>query len=184
MEYYEQAQPLPGYPQLIPGRSPAYYPTQNFDRPDQSDPLAPYALPIRRPPVVPVRLASHTRHPRHYGSYEERHYRDERGFRGYDHRLPVQLQHQEQGAPPRGHDYDFANDEIWTDASMESDVSEALSANSFTFDGTIPNIGERQTDNEGEAEVGGEGAVDDRGKNQWRRGRVVNAGDFRGVRID
>lgn len=35
-----------------------------------------------------------------------------------------------------------------TDASLESDASEALSADSFTFDGSISDTGEKQSGNE------------------------------------
>lgn len=83
-------------------------------------------------------------------------------------------------SPAKYHNYKPFSDEIFTDASLESDVSEALSANTFTFDGSMPNIGEKQTDNEGEGVVYGKGAIDDGGKGRWRSGDVIRAGGGHG----
>ena len=189
--YYEPAQPWSAPPRP-PGRapirrSPGYYPIQSFDRPDQPDywaayerlnsrPLdrpdqpdypAAYELPISRPPEA-------SRHHRHHDIAEEREYPNERRYRGHGQIQfgpPIRLEYPDH-APP--------GDEIFTDASLESDVSDALSANSFTFDGSILNIGEKKTDNEVEGEVYREGAVEDGGKGRWRWGDDFDAGWFGG----
>ena len=183
MEYYEQTQPFPGYAPIIPGRSPGYYPIQSFGRPDQSDPFATYALPISRPPVVVPHtrhhrhhgsygeVASHTRHHRHHESYGERLHRGGGRSRGQDHRQHVHS-YERKRALAEYPDHTPSSDEDFTDASLESDVSEALSANTFIFDGSIPGIGNKQRDDEEEGEVCEVGVVKDGGKGGWRSGRL------------
>ncbi|KAL8928161.1 MAG: hypothetical protein Q9208_001871 [Pyrenodesmia sp. 3 TL-2023] len=203
-QYYEQAQPLPpppppprGYAPIIPGRSPGYYPIQTtYGPPYPSDPLAAYTLPISRLPG-----ASHTRHHRHYGSHKEDYardpwkpYRDEYArdsrrspredyardverMRGSIERVERDLlRGRKSPSPARHYARRPLSDDVLTDASLGSDVSEAFSADSFAFDASNPDILKMQTDNEGEEKVCGEGAVEDKSTVRWASLGVDNAG--------
>ncbi|KAI4182281.1 MAG: hypothetical protein LQ346_006621 [Caloplaca aetnensis] len=150
--YYEQAQPFPappprqqGYAPNVPGGWPGYDPLQTYGQHYSSDPLAAYALPIGRPPV-----ASHARHQTHNASRRGQAYRHQRRSRAA---LPVKLYHHAHqrsrgsSSPARYYGHGSSTEEILTDASLDSDVSEAVSANSFVFNGSISDIGEGQTEN-------------------------------------
>lgn len=184
---YEPAEPFPAppprpwyAPNNIPGGWPGYDPVQSFGHPYLSDPLAAYALPISRPPV-----ASHTRHQRHHASRREEHYRDQR--RHYASRREERYRDQRSPHAPRGPQIVINNtqrepsrgrrshgrrssEEILTDESLDSDVSEASSANSFVFDTSISDVGEQQATNEDE------GAIRDESKIPWAWEDVDNAG--------
>ncbi|KAI4264289.1 MAG: hypothetical protein L6R42_000595 [Xanthoria sp. 1 TBL-2021] len=164
--------PTPPPPPPPPLRPPEFLPAQGFEHPYSSNPLAPYTLPISRPP-----LASHTQQHRHHGSHTEepvyiprRSHRDgcpydsRRSRRDESHRDAgrsrwrdevhfVDKEDRDLRAPARHYDHDLPSDEMPTDASMESDVSDALSANSFTFDDSVSDVSEKQTDKQPTAKM-------------------------------
>ncbi|KAL8848228.1 MAG: hypothetical protein Q9221_006746 [Calogaya cf. arnoldii] len=109
-----------------------------------------FAPPIGRPPT-----ASHMRRGGYYRSGREGYFGDRR--RSQYHHAPPQLQCRRTHAPgqTRFDDHESPGDDTLSDAyaSVESDSSEALSANSFTFDDSISDEGEKQTINEPTAET-------------------------------
>lgn len=110
--FYDAPEYAPG---MRPGRS--KYPVQSFGRPMLSDPLAAYALPTSGP----APRASHNQYP-------------------YLRRQPVFIGG-ESGQPYQHvreySDNEFKEDETLTDASLESDINDALSGDSFTFESSM-----------------------------------------------
>ncbi len=145
LEPFPAAPPQPGYAPHMPGGWPAYDPLQSYGQPYPSDPYAAYTLPIPRPPV-----ASHTRHQRHHVSHKGDYYRDQR--RSYARGRTQYLGRERRSgssSPARRIRHRSSSEDILTDvSSLDSDSSEAVSANSFVFNGSISDIGEKQTENE------------------------------------
>lgn len=116
---------------------------QSFDQPLTYDPLMPYALPMSRPPVRP-----HTRHQRTYRSHRDENYHGERKLQR-QRRSQVVLEEararKSERSPIDYSDNGSRSDETLTDGSLESDASEALSADSFAFDDSISDMTQKQT---------------------------------------
>ncbi|KAL8899237.1 MAG: hypothetical protein Q9207_006300 [Kuettlingeria erythrocarpa] len=139
------APPRPGYAPPIPGGWPTYGPVQGYGQPYSSNPYAAYALPILRPPV-----ASHTRHQRHHLSRKGNDYRDQRRSQARGRTQSNFARGRQRGSSSAARDYGqgSSSEDILTDvSSVDSDSSEAVSANSFVFDGSISDIGKGQTEN-------------------------------------
>ncbi|KAL8725602.1 MAG: hypothetical protein Q9181_006356 [Wetmoreana brouardii] len=123
-----------GSPEIVPVVSRGYPPTYNLDQPLVVNPHVPYALPVHRPPV---RANSRYNRPQQaVVNNELSHYPLQQPPVQPQNR--VELHHRYSKEP-------WQADATLTDGSQESDVSEALSGDSFTFDGSVSETNEKQT---------------------------------------
>lgn len=132
------------YDSFVPSGPRQQYGMYSFDPPNPANPLAPYRLPSRHPPI---RRSQHHHRPRHrYVSTEP--------FR--DRKRPPQIiinnaeydrmSHRGRRAANHHFSEDSSDDHATlTDASLESEVSEAPSEDGFTFDRSISDSGKIQT---------------------------------------
>ncbi|KAL9010279.1 MAG: hypothetical protein Q9173_004768 [Seirophora scorigena] len=111
----------------------------SFDSPKVTDPLAPYALPINGPPVRGSRY--HLQRGRS-NSFDRA--RDRRRSAHIEHYVSHGRRRHRHASHQHFSDDSWDDHTILTDPSVESDFSEPLSEDSFTFDGSVSDSGKAQ----------------------------------------
>ncbi|KAL8684657.1 MAG: hypothetical protein Q9218_008198 [Villophora microphyllina] len=130
-QYYVVPPPPPGWP----GQ---HHPVQGYEQPVLASYYPSYELPVSSPPIgrqrrrtaQPIVIErSHGRHRQHHGQPHPP-----------SHRRATLASHNAYD------DEGSQNNEIWSDASVGSDISDTLSATSFSFDASVSEQSEKQSD--------------------------------------